>query len=108
MYLGVSRNWPSKIDPKAVPESETNSLCFGDFETTFYSSNFETDPSLCQSLGWLLCTVSRHYHGFKRVRHGVNSRILKSLFFFLFNNVGVSKNRGTRVGMATKGNHLPV
>ena len=31
-----------------------------------------------------------------------------AVFFFLFNNVGVSKNRGTRVGMATKGNHLPV
>ena len=69
----LSKLAPQKIDPqKRVPGSESNSYtsCFGDF-----------DPSVYQSFVWL-CTVSRHYHGFKRVRHGVNSPNLKPMLFF--------------------------
>lgn len=86
MYLGVSRNWPPKIDQKKECQDQKaivcNSYisCFGDF-----------DPSLYQS--WL-CTVSRHYHGFKRVRHGVNSPILK---FFLLFNYGRSRAADLRI-----------
>ena len=66
---------PQKIAPqKRVPRSDSNSYisCFGDF-----------DASLYQSFVWL-CSVSRHYHGFKRVRHGVKSPNLKPMLFFFF------------------------